>query len=532
MHKIEDIYDGSMSGNYFYIFPLERISVAKREKIGNVTLLPAGQIDIKSMFSNTHSLLSEENEKLDNNINIFERNTLIIINGESYADYPGTVSSNREIINKAISKCSIINDYIKFKYCSLVNPRTMPARLGQISTGETVLLMYNGIGSPFTRVIESTVYLNTVTAGKGLDVGNPIFTDFSLLNAEVKEVGHIAKQALRMYASALEENDDTGKFIEVMRLFEFVASPSGYTKFQEVRTKIASHIVKNGADIQRLQDEFKYFSSGDNEDGLRTEIIHNGKSIESLVPNDNERTDLFIKLQSYMMICINDLVQHYDKTWEQLEKIRTSKMEEAKKNKKIIRKINHSHTAIIIDGNFIDEYIKMYTPIYREIHPDKTFDTLNVENIMYEVVRNCRKLEDKKTYKVMFVSNGIDHLSNIKIPIGALGNRPLKIKDCFFDFEVHKLDAYNKKISKVSQITSNLCTDKPFDVSGNENYQNIIFVGDSPDYIKLLDEIIKKGNRELTIVKSYHHSEMSHRVPYFDVGNLIGMSFGLTASEL
>ncbi|WP_318435067.1 hypothetical protein [Photobacterium leiognathi] len=532
MHKIEDIYDGSMSGSYFYIFPLERVSVANREKIGNVTLFPAGQVDIRSMFSNTYSLLSEENEKLDNYIELFESNTLVIINGESYSDYPGTVSSNREIINKAISKCSIINDYIKFKYCSLVNPRTMPARLGQISTGDTLLLMYNGIGSPFTRVIESTVYFNTVTAGKGLEVGNPIFTDFSLLNAEVKEVGHIAKQALRMYASALEENDDTGKFIEVMRLFEFVASPSGYTRFQEVRTKIASHIVKNGADIQRLQDEFKYFSSGDNEDGLRTEIIHNGKSIESLVPNDNERTDLFVKLQSYMVTCINDLVQYYDKTWNQLEDIRISKMEKAKKNKEKIRKISYSHTAIIIDGNFIDKYINMYIPIYREIHPDKTFDTLNVENVMYEIVRNCRKLEDKKTYKVIFFSNGIDHLPNIKIPIGALGNRPLKINDCFFDFEVHKFDAYNEKISKVSEVTSDLCIDNPFDVSGKENYQNIIFVGDSPEYIELLNEIIKKGNRDLTIVKSYHHSEMSHRVPYFDVGLLVGVSFGLTASEL
>jgi len=171
-------------------------------------------------------------------------------------------------------------------------------------------------------------------------------------------------------------------------------------------------------------------------------------------------------------------------------------------------------------------------PIYRQIHPAKTFETLNVEDVMYEIVRNCRRLEEKKTYKVIFFSNGIDYLPHIRIPIGSLGNRPLKINDCFFDFDVNKFETYNEKISKVCEVTSELCTDKPFKGSGKENYQNVIFVGDNPDYIELLNETIEKGNRELTLVKSYHHSEMTHRVPYFDVGHLIGMSFGLGAGEL
>lgn len=532
MIKIKDLYDSDLIESYYYIFPLERVSIKQKEVIGNVTLLPKGLVDIDDMFTQTFSLSSEDNEKFKVNIEVFKNNPLVIINDCAYADYLGNVSSDEEIVKKAISKASIIVDYIKFKFCSLVNPRTMPARLGQVSTGQTLLLMYHGKGSPFTRIIDTTIYSNTVTAGKGLEIESEVFTDFPLLKSDINEVGHVACQSLRMYSSALEENDDTGKFIEIMRLFEFIADPLGFTKFKEVRVKIAAHIVENGSDIQRLQEEFKYYSSGDNEDGLRTEIIHNGKSLDTLITNVSERSELFIKLQSYIKICISDLILYYNKRWDELRVIRENKTENAKKIKAKKKKPNYSNTAIIIDGNFLYQSIEKFTPVYSELYPDKKFDCLKIEDVIYEVVRNCRKLEGGKTYRVLFLSDIITDLPLIKIPIGSLGNKALKGNDCFFEFEVYTFDNKKDKNIAIYKVTDDIFVDKNFSDPYQVNYQNVIFFGDSPDYIELLYKVIDRKNRDLTLIKCSHFSEMPHRVPFFDVGHLIGMSFGLHANEL
>lgn len=532
MKKIDDIYGNGLVGDYYYIFPLERVTISKKESVGNITLFPKGEIDFDDMFSQTISLSSEDNEKFKVNIEAFKNNPLAIIKDYAYADYLGNVSSDSQIVKKAISKASIIIDYIKFKFCSLVNPRTMPARLGQVSTGQTLLLMYNGKGSPFTRIIDTTIYSNTVTAGKGLEIENDVFTEFSLFKLDVKEVGHVARQSLRMYSSALEENDDTGKFIEIMRLFEFIADPSGFTKFKEVRKKIAAHIVKNGSDVQRLQNEFQYYSSGDNEDGLRTEIIHNGKSLDTLIPNIDERSDLFVKLQSYVKICINDLILYYNKSWDELEVIRTDKTDTAKKNKSKQKKSNYSSTAIIIDGNFLHQSINKFTPIYCELHPNRKFDFLKIEDVVYEILMNFRRLEENKTYKIFFLSNGINELPFVKIPIKSLGNKIMKTKKCFFEFNVSTFDTKEDKNTAIHEVTNDVFIDRNFSDPYHVNFQNVIFFGDSPDYIELLYNVIARKNRDLTLVKCSHYSEMPHRVPFFDVGQLVGMSFGLHASEL
>ena len=59
-----------------------------------------------------------------------------------------------------------------------------------------------------------------------------------------------------------------------------------------------------------------------------------------------------------------------------------------------------------------------------------------------------------------------------------------------------------------------------------------MFIGDDPEYIDLLTNVNAKDNRNLIIVKCSHYSQMEHRIPFFDVGHLVGMSFGLSASQL
>ena len=176
MNKIEDLYGNDLESKYFYIFPMERLDLKNEESFGNIRIFPKGSIDIDDMFSNTFIMSQEDKDKFELNIEKLKSTPLVVINDQSYADYPGSVSSDLQIMTTAISKASIIIDYIKFEFCSLVAPKTMPARLGQITSGETLLLMYNGKGSPFTRIIDTTIYSNTLTAGVGLDINSEVFT--------------------------------------------------------------------------------------------------------------------------------------------------------------------------------------------------------------------------------------------------------------------------------------------------------------------------------------------------------------------
>lgn len=532
MNKIEDLYGSDLENEYFYIFPMERLCLKKEESLGNIRIFPKGSIDIDDMFSNTVIMSKEGKDKFELNVERFKSNPLAVINDLSYADYSGSVSSDLKIMNAAISKASIIIDYIKFKFCSLVLPKTMPARLGQIATGETLLLMYNGKGSPFTRIIDTTIYSNTLTAGVGLDLNSEIFANFSLLNTDIGEVGNTAKQALRMFSNALEENDNTGKFIEIMRLFEFIADPNSFTKFQKVRNKIAAHIAENSSDINRLQEEFRYYSSGDSEDGLRTEIIHNGKNLEMLIPEPSEQIDLFNKLQLYITKCIRDLILFYDKSWVELEEIRNLKLDKAKNNKIKTRVVNYSSTAVLIDANFLRESIEKFSPMYQELHPRIDFSNLRLEEIIYEAIRNCKVLEKNKTYKVYFFSNGIGEIPLVKIPVASLDGAKIKCKDCSFELVAFNFEEKVKKVEAVYTVTNDIFQDKSSFDSSTLSFHNVVFIGDDPEYIELLTSMNAKDNRKLTIVKCAHYSHMEHRIPFFDVGHLVGMSFGLSPSQL
>jgi hypothetical protein len=532
MKKIEDVYGNDLEFGTFYIFPMERLDLKNEESIGNVRIFPKGMIDIDDMFSNTFIMSEEDKERFDFNVEVFKLNSLAIINDHHYADYPGSVSSDVKIINTAISKAAIIIDYIKFEYCSLVVPKNMPARLGQVSSGETLLLMYDGKGSPFTRIIDTTIYSNTLTAGVGLEVKTNVFDNFNLLNDDVGEVGNVAKQALRMYCNALEENDSTGKFIEIMRLFEFIAAPDSFEKFQRVRAKIASHLMKNSYDEVRLRDEFKYFSSGDNEDGLRTEIIHNGKGIEVLIPDPSKQSDLFIKLQEYVTICIKDLITFYNKSWSELEGIREDKVVAAKKNRVKEKVVIYAKTVIIIDGNFLSDSINSTVPMYSRLYPENDFNALKIESVMYEALNNCRHLERDKTYKVKLLSHALNDIPFVRIPIASLDSVTLKINGCSFEIVASKLDSKKEQIKAISTLTHEIFQDTKASDQLNQSFHNVIFIGDDPGYIDLLNKVNEKGNRKLTIIKCPHKSLMEHRIQYFDVAHLVGMSFGLSASEL
>lgn len=518
MNSVLNDYSLDGKTQYLYIFPIERLKIKNKEKVGDVSIYPAGYLNI------------------DEQLKTFKTNTLLVFSDDAFHDYPLSVVSDEQIIKKAYQKVDLIIDFLKFKYCHFSNSKNLPSRIGQISTGETLLLVMIRMAVP--RIINKTVFNNTLTIGNGLKIQeDKIFDDFKLFNHDIAEVGNVAKNALKIYSSVLEESSDTNKFIQIMRLFEFIAFPEEYRNFQKVKEKILSHIAKSNNDVIRIRDEFKSYTGGDNNNGLRTEIIHNGKLLEDIgkYQDSLEREYLFDKLEKYLHFCINDLIENYNKPWSDIEKIREDKKKLAEKNNQKNNEENCAKSIVIIDGDWLGESIEKYTKIYEEIYPDKNFKKIKFEELCYHILANTRTLESDRIFLFYVFFSELENISHFEQDIVKFDQKNLCYDKLIFQFHIFNLSDIKEMINGIngingiSKVASYAGQDK---LQNSLHFKNIVFCGDRKEYEDVLRNTISNGNQNIIYIRDSHIIEMNIDVPFFHVGHLTGFSLGLVRHEL
>ncbi|GEM_PF-1170948 len=530
MKSVLNDYSLDGENQYLYIFPVERLKIKNKEKVGDVSIYPAGYLDIDELLKNVFYLDNEEKIKADEQLKIFKNNTLLVFSDEAFQNYPLSVVSDEQIIKKAYQKVDFIIDFLKFKYCHFSNSKNLPSRLGQISTGETLLLFMDHMAVP--RIINKTVFNNTLTIGNGLKIQeDKIFDDFKLFNHDIAEVGNIAKNALKIYSSALEESSDTNKFIQIMRLFEFIAFPEESRKFEKVKEQILSHVAKNNNDAIRIREEFKAYTGGNNNNGLRTEIIHNGKFLEDIgIYQDSlEREYLFDKLQKYLHFCINDLIESYNKSWSDIEQIREDKKKLAEKNKQKSNEENCAKSIVIIDADWLSESIQKYTKIYGEIYPNKNFKKIKCEEFFYHILANTRTLEIDRVFLFYVFFSKLESISHFEQDIVNLDKKNLRSDKLIFQFHIFNLSEIKEMINGISKVVSYVGQDK---LQNSLHFKNIVFCGDRTEYTDVLRNTISNGNQNIIAIRDSYIMEMNIDVPFFHVGRLIGFSLGLAQHEL
>ena len=355
MRNIIDDFSDKTNDNYLFLLPIERFSVSHKLEMKNIIIYPKGSVDIGKLLQN--QIFLKDNSK---DIEKFEQNTIIAFCSTSPIKFPSQIINDIKLLNYATEYLTPIIDFIIYNYCSIHNNHTLPGRIGQIETGETLLLMFHEIGRPLTRIISQKTHTNTITIGNGLKIyEKECLKEFQLLNNDISEIGNVTLRVLRMYAHILEANTNTDKLFQIIRLFEFIASPNEYEQFKKVKSKIISHIATSREQIHELSNEFIFYIFGNNKDGLRTQIIHQGKKIEELI-NENEIIEIFKKLHNYLFICITDLMNNYNKEWEVIENVRNEKRGLAEKNKRNITEEKYSPTLILIDGDFLSNSISRF----------------------------------------------------------------------------------------------------------------------------------------------------------------------------
>ena len=138
------------------------------------------------------------------------------------------------------------------------------------------------------------------------------------------EVGVIAAYALRLYTNTLEAFDWTTKYVNCVRLFEYIADPfqkEGANKWEVVKQRMCLHVAKDRGDYNRLMERFRVFGNVGAEGvrGYREQILHHGKQLEAIVESRAKMKELFRELQSYATKVIRDMIAKSEMTWAEFE---------------------------------------------------------------------------------------------------------------------------------------------------------------------------------------------------------------------
>ena len=214
-------------------------------------------------------------------------------------------------------------DLIRLDYCRMDLPETLPGRVGTLGHDNpyTTALFYTHHDHE-SYILGAEVITHQITSGLGLQFDGGL--DYRTVSSG--GAGNIARRGLTMMTEAMEANNLTSKFVQCISTLEFLAFPDGFEKMQKVKGQIAVHLAGDVKRYNKILEEFKGLTSKKNtageQIGLRTNIIHNGKRFEDLVPIKSQQNEIFRQLQGYIGAVVHNLIDMSDDDWDAVEKFR------------------------------------------------------------------------------------------------------------------------------------------------------------------------------------------------------------------
>lgn len=233
-----------------------------------------------------------------------------------------------ELIKKATSQAEEIVNIFRYIYSNFDKVSNLPQRAGYIKENICGFLLYSCTMNSST-FISGKNYVSSQTIGNGLKVDltlmrQPIDQLFFALYKNNTTVSNILKHALRLYSDILYLPTATNKYIQAMTLIDYLGNPFEYQKMQKNKAQIVPFSADSFSQYNKICERFKYLTSkkdeNGNEIGLRTNIIHNGKNIESLI-FEGYKIDLILReLQLYICNFINGiLIYSNENDWTYIE---------------------------------------------------------------------------------------------------------------------------------------------------------------------------------------------------------------------
>ncbi len=308
----------------FYFFPPRSIDLKLLRPIPNRTLEGVGErTDVIALEGQDLREVSTSLTGFD--LEVLINSPLVAFNVEVEIDWDEFLEANHEddisLLKLLSSKAERALDIIRLFYCRLDLPNTLPGQIGSWEgSGEYLgALLYSPEDHESYLIAGAAVESSVIVRGLGLELDtNPLL---ALPSPNDGDVAGVVLHGLSLYSEALNSSNETIKFIRIMTLFEFLASPDEYQNWKKIKGDIACHCARDKASYLSLCERFRVFTSIEDKSGkqlgLRTLIVHNGKLLPELLPSFKERTSLFRELQGYAFTILTDMLSNACQSWEE-----------------------------------------------------------------------------------------------------------------------------------------------------------------------------------------------------------------------
>lgn len=301
-----------------YILPLAYIVIESPLQIGNVILTPSLKVIESGHFHTDFSLISMFNKKEFLSIlstSQLKEDALVIFKDDFFE--PTTVDQNYYFINKLSQKADRTLDIIRINENNFGVPEQLPGIPGITSNG---LQVAEQLTDHKLRTINGKVMF-MIREGIGLypiDLSSNIYEDklYNCLYVTSNEINLLFREAIHRVSESMYMNNLNTSFVYLLSTLEMLSSRE-YLNFKKTKSKILPFISYSKYQYHKCSEYLRNIS-----ENLRTEIIHNGKSIFDLYDNYEDVYKLLNWIKLIIIEYISNIVKKNIQTFDDLEKER------------------------------------------------------------------------------------------------------------------------------------------------------------------------------------------------------------------
>ncbi|HAR4339147.1 TPA: hypothetical protein ACXD3O_001529 [Staphylococcus aureus] len=298
-----------------YILPLAYIVIESPLQIGNVILTPSLKVIESGHFHTDFSLISMFNKKEFLSTSQLKEDALVIFKDDFFE--PTTVDQNYYFINKLSQKADRTLDIIRINENNFGVPEQLPGIPGITSNGWQVA---EQLTDHKLRTINGKVMF-MIREGIGLypiDLSSNIYEDklYNCLYVTSNEINLLFREAIHRVSESMYMNNLNTSFVYLLSTLEMLSSRE-YLNFKKTKSKILPFISYSKYQYHKCSEYLRNIS-----ENLRTEIIHNGKSIFDLYDNYEDVYKLLNWIKLIIIEYISNIVKKNIQTFDDLEKER------------------------------------------------------------------------------------------------------------------------------------------------------------------------------------------------------------------
>ncbi|CAC9367059.1 Uncharacterised protein [Staphylococcus aureus] len=301
-----------------YILPLAYIVIESPLQISNVILTPSLKVIESGHFHTDFSLISMFNKKEFLSIlstSQLKEDALVIFKDDFFE--PTTVDQNYYFINKLSQKADRTLDIIRINENNFGVPEQLPGIPGITSNGWQVA---EQLTDHKLRTINGKVMF-MIREGIGLypiDLSSNIYEDklYNCLYVTSNEINLLFREAIHRVSESMYMNNLNTSFVYLLSTLEMLSSRE-YLNFKKTKSKILPFISYSKYQYHKCSEYLRNIS-----ENLRTEIIHNGKSIFDLYDNYEDVYKLLNWIKLIIIEYISNIVKKNIQTFDDLEKER------------------------------------------------------------------------------------------------------------------------------------------------------------------------------------------------------------------